>query len=594
MTFEIGLVLSILVAAVILFATEIVRPEMVSLLVLVTLVLTQLISPEEAFSGFANPAVVTVGAIFVISEGLFRTGVADFLGEQILKIAKHSEPHLIAIIMAMVGLLSAVMNNIGATAVLLPPVMGVARQTKISPSKFLIPVAFASLMGGNLTLIGTPPNILASAILRDHTGFSFHFFDFTPMGLLILGVGMLYMVFIGRHLLPDYAHTDLTQSYHVREYLSEIRVLPSSPLTGKTLIQSRLGEDYDLTIISIIRDGVKQLSPRRNDVIKANDVLLVEGGLDKILKVQRSQGLRIEPDLKHNQEVNLKSSVATLAEVVLDTGSSLAGQSLKQIRFRERYRLTVLALWRRGHVIEGPLGDEPLRHGDALLVQGRREHIGLLRTQPDFLLLEPTPLKMRRTNKAPIALGILAGLLMVVTAGLLHISVAGIIAALLMILLGAISLDEAYDSIEWRSIFLIAGMLPLGIAMETTHAAKFMADFMVQEMISLGPIAILMGIYLLTALLTQPMSNAAATVLLAPIAINIARGLGADPRPFLMAVVIAASTSFLTPIGHQANILVFGPGSYRFIDYTRVGLGLTLLYLILVATALPIVWPLFP
>jgi di/tricarboxylate transporter len=594
MTFEIGLVLTILMAAVVLFATEKLRPDVVSMLVLITLALTRLVTPEDAFSGFANPAVITVGAIFIISAGLLRSGVADYMGARILAIAKNSESRLIAVIMLTTGALSAFMNNIGATAVLLPAVMGIARQTKISPSKFLIPLAFASLMGGNLTLIGTPPNILASAILRDYSGSGFQFFDFTVMGLLILGLGVLYMTLIGRHLLPSHAQIELTENYHVREYLSEIRVLPNSPLAGKTIIESRFGEDYDLTIVGILRDGISLVSIRRNDLIKAEDVLLVKGSLVKIVGARGRQGLQIEPEAHHTHDADLKSDNATLAEVLLATDSGLAGQSLKEIRFRERYRLSVLALWRRGHVVERALSDEPLQAGDVLLVQGRREHVALLRTEPHFLLLEPAPLEARRTDKAPLSLGILVGMLLIVTLGFLHISVAGVIAALLMILVGVLTLDEAYEAIEWRSIFLIAGMLPLGVAMETTHAAKYLADLIAGAMAGLGPIGILMGIYLLTALITQPMSNAAATVLLSPIAINIALGLQANPRPFLMAVVIAASTSFLTPIGHQANVLVFGPGNYKFTDYTKVGIGLVVLYMVLAAVALPVVWPLFP
>jgi di/tricarboxylate transporter len=594
MTWEIGLVLTILVVAVILFASEKLRPDIVAILVLVSLALTQLVSPEEAFSGFANPAVVTVAAIFVISEGLFRTGVADFLGARILKVAKGSQSRLITVIMMSVGLMSAFMNNIGATAVLMPAVLSIARKTKIPSSKLLIPLAFASLMGGNLTLIGTPPNILASAILHDYAGAGFRFFDFVPMGLLVLAGGVLYMVFIGRHLLPSYPHFELTETYEVREYLSEIRVLANSPMVYKTIGECSFGERFNLTIVSIIRDGANQFPVRRNDRIYPNDILLVQGGMNKILKARRSQGLQIVADGRLTHDADLKSEEATLAEVLLDFHSNLAGHSLKQIRFREKYRLNALALWRRGHAIDGPLADEPLRHGDVLLVQGRREHIALLRTSPHFYLLQPTPLEMRRINKAPTALGIMALLLIVVTSGLLHISVAGVIAAILMILLGVLNVDEAYQAVEWRSIFLIAGMLPLGLAMESTNAAKLLADIIVHQMESLGPVAILMGIYLLAALLTQPMSNAAATVLLSPIAINIALDLGADPRPFLMAVVIAASTSFLTPIGHQSNVLVFGPGGYKFTDYTKVGAGLTLIYMVIVGLALPVVWPLYP
>ena len=602
MTFEIGLVLIILIGSVILFATNKLRPDIVALIVLVTLAVTHLVTPQEAFSGFANPAVVTVVAIFIVSEGLFQTGVADYLGLRILKIARGSKSRLYIILMLTVGFLSAFINNVGATAVFMPAVLIIARRTKMRPSKLLMPLAFASAMGGNLTLIGTPPNLLASAILQDYQGcenFSFGcqgfgFFDFAPLGLLILGIGTLYMTYIGRWILPGYdTHTELTENYHIRQYLSEIRVLPESPLIGKTLIQSRFGKDYGLTIVGIIQDDLDRLAIRRNDIIQANDILLVEGSLDKILKVRQQQGLRIEPDMEHH-DADLKSQEAGIVEVIIDVGSDLTGQSLKQIRFRETYRLSVLALRRHGKAIASSIGDEPLQPGDVLLVQGRRQHTALLRNNPNFLLLEPTPLETRRTDKAPLALGVLGLALTLATIGWIHISIAAVIVSIVMILSGVLNINEAYKSIDWQSVFLIGGMLPLGVAMETTNAAKFLADGIIQSMAWLGPLGILTGIYILTALMTQAMSNAATTVLLAPIAINIALDLGADPRSFLMAVVVAASASFLTPIAHQSNILVFGPGGYKFTDFVKVGFGLTVLYLLLVAFVLPLVWPLFP
>ncbi|MCB0155388.1 MAG: sodium-coupled transporter, partial [Anaerolineae bacterium] len=553
-------------------------------------------------SGFANPAVVTVVAIFVVSEGLFQTGVADYLGLRILRMSRARKSLLYIILMLTVGFLSAFINNVGATAVFMPAVLIIARRTKIRPSKLLMPLAFASAMGGNLTLIGTPPNLLASAILQNYQGcenFSFGcqgfgFFDFAPMGLLILGIGTLYMTFIGRWLLPGYdTHSELTENYHVRQYLSEIRVLPGSPLVGKTLIQSRFGEDYGLTIIGIIRDGQDRLAVRRNDLIQADDILLVEGSLDKILTVRTQQGLRIEPDMEHH-DTDLKSHEAGIVEVIIDVGSGLAGQCLKEIRFREKYRLSVLALRRHGESISGSIGDEPLQPGDVLLVQGRRQHTALLRTNPNFLLLEPVPLETRRTDKAPLAVGVLGLALILATIGWIHISIAAVIVSLIMTMSGVLTVNEAYKSIDWQSVFLIGGMLPLGVAMETTNAAKFLADGIVETMAALGPLGIMIGLYLLAALMTQAMSNAATTVLLAPIAINIALDLGADPRSFLMAVVIAASASFLTPIAHQSNILVFGPGGYKFTDFVKVGFGLTVLYMLLVAFVLPLVWPLFP
>lgn len=603
MTFEIGLVLSILVASVILFATEKLRADLVALIVLASLAVTGLVTPEEAFAGFANPAVVTVVVIFIISEGLFLTGVADFLGVRILKIAKSSEPRLLVAMMLTVGAVSAFINNVGATAVFLPAMLIIARRARTAPSKLLMPLAFASAMGGNLTLIGTPPNILASSILREYPGcenFSlgctgFGFFDFTPMGLLILGVGTLYMAFVGRHLLPNYdIHSNLAENYHVREYLSELKVLPSSPLVGKTLIDSRFGKEYDLTIVSIMRNGTDQAAVRRYDRIKANDTLLVEGRLDKILQVMEQQGLQLEHDATHRRETGLQPHEATMAEVILDVGSTLAGLNLKQIRFREKYRLSVLALRRQGQTISGSIREEPLRQGDMLLVQGKLEHLDLLRGNLNFLVLGPTHLRRRRTAKAPLALGILMVMLLVVTLGWLHISVAALIAAVTMIVSRVINVNEAYKSIDWQSVFLIGGMLPLGTAMETTNAAKFLADQITDSMMGLGPLAILAGIYLLTAILTQTMSNAAATVLIAPIAINVALDLQADPHAYLMAVVVAANSSFLTPIAHQSNILVFGPGGYKFFDFTKVGFGLTILNLVLVICVLPLIWPLYP
>jgi di/tricarboxylate transporter len=604
LTIEIGLVLAILLGSVVLFATDKLRPDLVALLVLVVLAVTQLVTPQEAFSGFANPAVVTVVAIFVVSEGLFQTGVADFLSLRILKVAKSSEPRLLIILMTTVGFMSAFINNVGATAVFLPAVLVIARRVRLTPSKLLIPLAYASAMGGNLTLIGTPPNLLASAALREFPGcenFSFGcqgfgFFDFAPMGILILITGVLYMAFVGRHILPSYdTHTDLPENYQVRRYLSEIRVLPDSPLVGKSLVESRFGEAYNLTIIGIIRDGKDQLAIRRRDQLRANDLLLVEGSLDKILKVHQSQGLRIEPYEEYRpEEAELESQEAGIVEVIIDVGSSLAGQSLKEIGFREKYRLSVLALRRRGHSIAGSMGDEPLRPGDVLLVQGRRQHTALLKADPNFLLLEPTHLETRRTDKAPLAIGVLLVALALATADWIHISIAAVIVSIIMILVGVITINEAYKSIDWQSVFLIGGMLPLGVAMETSNAAKFLADWILALMSGVGPLGILLGLYILSGLMTQAMSNAATPVLLAPIAINIALDLGADPRAFLLTVVVAASASFLTPIAHQSNILVFGPGGYKFTDFTKVGLGLTLLYMVLVAFALPLIWPLFP
>jgi di/tricarboxylate transporter len=465
-------------------------------------------------------------------------------------------------------------------------------------------------MGGNMTLIGTPPNILAAGLLQEYThGITFAFFDFLPMGIIILVAGIAYMVFFGRHLLPaTKMESDLTRSYHLRDYATELKILPNSPLVGRTLLESRFGEAYDLTIIgklnrpsanplpahlsSTRRLTNQRLPVRRTESFQANDVFLVKGNLENILKIKDVEGLEVGSDIKLS-DADLKIGKATIAEMVITPSSALVGKTLKQAQFREKYNLTALALWRAGHPIRQKLANTPLQFGDVLLVQGPKENFNFRGADPGLLLLEPVPYETRRTAKAPIALAIMGGLLLVVTMGWLHISVAAVIASILMVILGVLSMDEAYRAIQWRSVFLIAGMLPLGIAMETTGTAQFLADQIVHMTDRWGAMGVLLGIYIMTLLITQPMSNAAATVLVVPIAIDAAFSLGADPRPFVMAVVIAASTAFLTPIGHQANILIYGVGGYKFTDFTKVGLGLNLLYLILVAFILPVFWPLY-
>lgn len=609
MSADIILVLAILGIAILLFAWEKIGPDIVAMLVLITLALTGLVSTEEAFKGFANPAVVTVWAIYIISEGLFKTGVADFLGANMLRFAGNHQGRLVAVIMLGVGLMSAFMNNIGATAVLVPAIVGISRQTKISPSKLLIPLSFASLMGGNMTLIGTPPNILASGILLEYThGFAFSFFDFLPMGVAILSIGILYMVFIGRHLLPDSSiKDDLAQSYKIRDYATELTILPDSMLIGKTIEESRFGEDYDLTIISkLSKSPITRISPqlsstrrlvskslpvRRTETIYANDVFLVKGRLETLLKIKDIQGLKIGPDIVLSDD-DWQGGNISMAEILVAPASTLVGKTLKESQFRDQFNLTVLAFWRAGHPVRQKLANTAVQVGDVLLVQGATENFNRVGKDPGLLLLEPVADNRQHTEKAPIALAILGAMLIAVTMGWLHISIAAVTAAFAMVILKVLSIDEAYRAIQWRSIFLIAGMLPLGIAMENTHAAQFLADTIVRFAGQWGEMGVLVGIYLLTMVLTQPMSNAAATVLIAPIAIDAAFTLGANPQPFLMTVVIAASTAFLTPIGHQSNVLVYGIGGYKFSDFAKVGIGLTLIYLAMVVVLLPVFWPL--
>jgi di/tricarboxylate transporter len=608
LTHEIALVLAVLVIAIILFATEKLRVDVISMMVLLSLLLLGLVDIDEAFSGFSSPAVITVWAIYIVSAGLFRTGVADFIGQRILSVAGSSEPRLIGVIMLAVGTMSAFMNNIGATAVLLPAVSSIARRVKTSPSKLLIPLSFGSLLGGVTTLIGTPPNLLVSNALHEANLQPFGLLDYAPMGLIIMFSGIVYMVVVGRHLLPArQGTTDLTGSYQVRDYLTEVRVQPGSPLVNKTVIESRFGQDYDLNIVSrrgaqprlpdpgkrrLPSSNRRRLTMRRDERIQEGDVLVVRGNLGTILKIKERQGLEIIPDVELS-DAELTTEEIAIAEVLIPTRSELVGKSLKEIAFRDKYNLTVLALWRHGEPIRRKLADAPLDFADVLLVQGRRDRINLLRTDPNFLLLEPVELETRRTHKAPLALGIFGIMLGSVLIGWLHISAAAVLGAILMVLTRCLTMEEAYEAIEWKSVFLIAGMLPMGVAMGKTGTAEFLADHIIATVGPLGPQMIMVGLFILTTIVTEFMSNAAAAVLVAPIAISAALGLGADPRAFVMGVGIAASNSFLFPIGHQANVLIFGPGGYKFFDFTRVGLPLTLLIWLLLILFLPVIWPLY-
>ena len=594
MTLDIALTLLIILGALILFATEKLRVDVVALMVLITVGVLGLVPSDKLFSGFSNSAVVTVWAVYMVSGGLFKTGVAHTMGSGVLKVAGNTESRLIGTIMLTVGVLSAFMNNVGATAMLLPAVVGISRVTKVAVSKMLIPLAFASLLGGAMTLIGTPANILATGILAARGLPTFGFFEFTPMGIVVLTTGVLYMVLIGRRLLPvREGPGSKEEDYNIREYVTEVRVSPVSSVIGKTLLESRLGRDYDLSVLALQRENGDRPPLNRDTEIRMGDLLVVESSASDLMAARQSLGLTTEAERTLDIE-SLERGDVQIIEATLAPRSHIVGLSLRDVRFRDRYGFTALAISRHGELITERLRDVPLQFGDALLLQGPKHRIKQLQEGENFLVLEPIETEQFRRNKAPIAIGALVlAIGLTIFAGM-SISLAMVIAAVIMILAGALRIEEAYEAVDWRTVFLVAGMLPLGLAMELTGTAEFLADIMLGLFGPFGALATLAGIYLLAALITQPMSNAAAIVLVVPIALNTAMGLGANYKTFTMAVVIGAATSFLSPVGHKANVLVFGPGGYKFTDYARVGAILTVLLLIVSMIFLPIFWPLFP
>lgn len=779
MTFEITILLTILSITITLFITEWVRMDVVALMVLSSLVVTGLVTPAEGISGFSNPAVVTVWAVLILSGGLARTGVASFIGRRLMLFAGNSEVRLMVIIMLVVGILSGFMNSIGVTSLFLPVVIDISRRTKQPPSKLLIPLAFASLLGGLNTLIGTPPNILISEALKEAGLHPFKMFDYTPLGISILLAGITFMVLIGRWLLPNrdpareyssaqetdikslyklqdrmvllrlpessilhgkslaesklgsvlglnvlavirnehtvlspesdfllqagdrlmvegrveqlsdlhnknqlvlnkesfnierlvsadfklaearlssgssligqtlsqlgfrqrysvfvlaimrggvpfrtnlesipllgddilliqghHQHldflgneTDLTidspaslTDYHLEDRFMVVQVPEGSNLIGKSLLDSRLGDAFGLGVLGIIRKGKTHLMPSTDKELQAEDSLLIKGKQSDLLMVEGLQSLEIEthslPELGE-----LESEEIGLVETVLSPHSTLVGKTLREINFRFKYGLNVLAIWREGRSYRSNLRDNPLRFGDALLLYGSRKRQRMLGQEPDFLVLTEEAQEPPRKEKTPMALIIMAIVLIPAIFDWTPIAISAITGVALMILTKCLTMEEAYRSINWKAVFLIAGMLPMGIAMEKTGAGQFLANSMVGLIGGMGPLGVMAGFFILAALTSQFMPNPAVAVLLAPIALSTASDLGISPYPLMMTVAVSASAAFLSPVGHSANLLVMGPGGYRFSDYLKVGVPLILVVLAIVLIIMPIFWP---
>ncbi len=784
MTPDIALIFFILALSVLLLITEWIPMEVTALLTLGAVALTGLIKPSEALSGFSSPAVVTVWAVFILSGGLTRTGVANIIGRMVLKMAGRKETTMIIVIMTTAGVMSAVMNNVAVAALMLPVVMDVARHTGTPPSRLLMPLAYGSLLGGLTTQIGTPPNILVSVALREAGLKPFSFFDFTPVGLAVMTAGILFMTFVGRHLLPDRnvalesasgGKKDWKQQYGLQENLFHVRIPEKSMLADKSLAQSRIGSALGLTVLGITRKDRTVFAPAASERLSAGDLLTVGGHGDEINRFHSWRQLIIEDEpvdiekvyskdvnlaevrlppnsslvgktltrigfrkrynanvlalrrkdtiqRTHLQDSELKegdflllagqteifetlrqdkdfdtfryvtkpevtdlyhlnerlmllrvsetsalvgktlketrlggatggrvlgilrgdqpiimpepqekleagdrlvvegraedfetikalshlvverqthldvsaliSENFGLVEAVLSPHTTLEGRTLRQLNFREKYGLNVVALWQKGHALYADLRDTPLRFGDALLLFGPRKKLQVLGQEPDFIVLTETAQEVPRIQKAKWSLAILAAVLFPVVMGWVPIYIAAVVGAAAMVLAGCLTMEEAYRQIEWKAVFLIAGMLPLGTALNQTGAAKLIADGVVSLAGPFGPAAIMGGLIALTFVATCFVPTAALVVLMAPIVMRTSADMGLSPYGLMMAIAMAASASFTTPVAHPANILVMGPGGYRFIDYVKIGGLLTLTVFVVLLLFLPLLWPL--
>jgi len=592
MTLEIVIVLGLVFVAVILFATEKLPVDLVALIIMATLLGTGIISLEEGLSGFSNPATVTIGAMFVLSAGLFKTGAVNSVGVLLTQLSKRNFPLMLLMLMLTIGILSAFINNTAAVAIFLPIIMGVARDAKISASKLLMPLSFASMFGGVCTLIGTSTNILVNSIAVEHGQPGFSMFEFSTLGVIFLGVGILYMLTVGVHLIPARKpQAELTQKFGMGDYLTDIVLLPDAKSVGKPLGEAPLVHDLDIDVIGITRNGVSQIMPPRETVLKANDILRVRCDVEKIRRLQERAGVALKANMKWRDE-DLESEQAILVEAVIAPNSALAGKSLKQIQFRSTFGATALAIRHSGKVLHEKLGKTRLKAGDALLIEVKRDHLTQLKQHSAFVIVSETGLpEFRRKKVLPAAL-IMIGVVAAAALNILPIATSALIGCVLLVLTKCLNMEETYQAIEWNVIFLLAGVITLGIAMEKTGAAFILSEILVSTVGQLGPVVVISTLYFLTMMLTNLMSNAATAALLAPIAIVVANSMAVSPRPFLIAVTFAASLSFMTPVGYQTNTLIYGPGKYKFADFLRVGTPLNILFWLLATFLIPIIWPL--
>jgi di/tricarboxylate transporter len=590
MDLQIALVLATVVVAMVLFTLEKVAASVVALGVLLFLIVARLLPPEEAFAGFGSGVFLMILGVLIMTEALGRTGVTDAIGRWLLRRTQTSERVFLVLVMVAAVAVGAFMSNTAATAFFLPIVIGLARRAKFSPAKFLMPLAFASILASSVTLIGTSTNIVVSGMMGDYGMPAIGMFELAPVGLPIALVGLVYMFLLGRRLVPDRIPQEDLEEFSARIYLSELLVQADSALAGQTLRQAGLGEKLDLKVLRVVREGSRYVVPRSSTRLDVGDVLLVEGEREDILRVKDTEGLSIKAEAEL-PDYDLDPEEIGLTEVILLPGSALIGRTLKGLDFRIRYGLQVLAINRHGETLRRKLSHVRLHTGDVLVVQGERSHIQSLERQNLFRVLGSADEGRANRAQAPVAVAIFVGAIAVATLNLLALPVAMLLGALLVFVTRCITPEEAFSRVNWKPLILIACMLSLGRAMEVTGTAEFLADWVVALMGGAGrPAWLLSGFFALTVLLTQPMSNQAAAVVVVPVAMQTADQLNLDARAFAITIALAASCSFLTPL-EPACLLVYGPGRYRFGDFPKVGALLTVLIYGIVIALVPLLWP---
>lgn len=587
----IALVFLLIAVVFVLFLSEWVALDLVALGVLVFVALVGWVSPQEALNAFANEAPVTVAAMFILSAGLQRCGAIEDVGRMMRKFSKVTEVRLLLVLMIGVAACSAFINNTPVVVALLPLVLGVARHYEVSASKLLIPLSYAAIMGGTCSLVGTSTNLVVSSLAKSRYDISIGMFEITGVGLIVTTVGILYMVLIGRHLLPDRESlASLVNSTSPREYTTEMLIGVNSRLVGFPLAETELFKISSLRILEVLRHGNPLPGEVKEVVLQTGDTLTVEGSRVGMVEMESIPGVTAATGGRDFEA--LRETETVIVEAVVTNNSGFARRTLEECRLREDFDAQVLAVHRHGENITRNVGQVALLFGDTLLLRITEEGLARLRDNPDLLLLSDTVVATARREKRPIVLTIMGLVILLATLGFFPISILALAGVVVMVATRCLRMSEVYEAIDWRIVSMIVGMIALGTAMENTGAASWLVGEALVIFKGAHPIFVLAAVYFLAMLLTELISNNAVAILITPIAVQTAVSLDLNPLPFLIAIMFAASASFSTPIGYQTNTFVYGAGGYQFSDFLRVGIPLNLILFVVVTLVVPLIWPL--